>query len=162
MPLVAVAGTVALGVGTIHGRSMQPTFNPDTADWRQPDRVLLEKASVRRAHYTRGDVYFVTDPREPHRTLVKRLVGLPGDHVQRRPTFRRADAVVVVPAGHAWIESDESFHGQDSTTFGPVPLGLFKSRVVWILWPLDRFGPVPYRRYDRSRIVGKEDLRMVA
>ena len=42
------------GPASIHGRSMQPTFNPQGSDWN--DRVLVDKLSIRLYQYARGDV----------------------------------------------------------------------------------------------------------
>lgn len=61
---------------------------------------------------------------------------------------------ITIPANHAWVEGDASAKqpwikgpmraeakSRDSREFGPVPLGLIRSRVDWILWPLNHFGP---------------------
>lgn len=60
---------------------------------------------------------------------------------------------ITIPANHAWVEGDASAlqpkeahalraeaKSRDSREFGPVPLGLLRSRVEWIVWPLNRFG----------------------
>ena len=60
---------------------------------------------------------------------------------------------ITIPANHAWVEGDASAlqpwtkgplrpeaKSRDSREFGPVPLGLIRSRVECILWPLSHFG----------------------
>ncbi len=49
---------------------------------------LLQKAP------SRGDIVIFRDPSEPSKTLIKRLIGLPGDHVQMRE-------------GHLWINGKQ-------------------------------------------------------
>ncbi|KAG8979200.1 hypothetical protein FRB93_010331, partial [Tulasnella sp. JGI-2019a] len=45
---------------------------------------------------------------------------------------------------------DEPFKTKDSNTFGPASLGLVEAKVKYILWPLERFGPVPSTPPDTS------------
>lgn len=49
-------------------------------------------------------------------------------------TFR--SNVVVVPRGHVWVEGDNAANSLDSRQYGPIPLGLIRSRAVLRLWPL--------------------------
>lgn len=48
-------------------------------------------------------------------------------------TFR--NKMVCVPRGHVWLEGDNSENSIDSRTYGPVPMGLIKSRVFLRLYP---------------------------
>lgn len=43
--------------------------------------------------------------------------------------------VVVVPRGHVWLEGDNAANSSDSRQYGPVPLGLVRSRAVGRVWP---------------------------
>ncbi|KAJ1554114.1 hypothetical protein HK405_005968, partial [Cladochytrium tenue] len=198
----------------VDGRSMQPTLNPDTLRWGQRDWVLVDKLTPALTRSVpaappgpgggghgggrtvtalgRGDVVVMTAPFDPDVTLVKRVVGLPGDVVRVRrgaagvghasiggwsapvgggssstsggssrgdgataalvyegglahdddndvnptaPASATASApddgrpaVVRVPRGFCWVESDESFRGVDSNAFGPASLGLVRGR----------------------------------
>ncbi|WFD44239.1 hypothetical protein MPSI1_002905 [Malassezia psittaci] len=60
---------------------------------------------------------------------------------------------ITIPKNHAWVEGDASAlqpkqanvlraeaKSRDSREFGPVPLGLIRSRVELIVWPPSRFG----------------------
>jgi len=69
-----------------------------------------------------GDLVAVRDPRSPARTVVKR-VGTVG-----------ADGLTVV--------GDNPAASTDSRTFGPVPRGLVRGRVVYRYWPEGRRGRI--------------------
>jgi len=71
---------------------------------------------------------------------VKRIVALEGDIVKTLPPY--PDTEVTIPPGHVWVEGDESFHTEDSNIFGPIPLALINAKLTYIIWPLDRSGPL--------------------
>ncbi|XP_049532353.1 mitochondrial inner membrane protease subunit 1 [Anopheles darlingi] len=48
-------------------------------------------------------------------------------------------SIVTVPRGHLWIEGDNVQNSSDSRNYGPVPIGLVKSRAICRLWPLSEF-----------------------
>ncbi|KAJ3087885.1 hypothetical protein HK102_010066, partial [Quaeritorhiza haematococci] len=72
--------------GAVSGRSMQPTFNPNTSPSRR-DIVLLDRFSIARGRYTVGDVVFLSAPHDPDLMLIKRIVAVEGDLVQPREKF---------------------------------------------------------------------------
>jgi len=123
---------------TVNGRSMQPTLNPDSSTWR--DVVLFDRFSIALGRWHREDIVALKSPINPKILLVKRIVALAGDIVTTLPPY--PDKEVTIPPGHVWVEGDESFHTEDSNLFGPVPLALIDSKLTYILWPLDRSGPL--------------------
>ncbi|MFE4078195.1 signal peptidase I [Paenarthrobacter sp. YIM B13468] len=103
-------------------------------------------------------------------TYVKRVIGIPGDHVQccssegrltvngqvlEEPYVYRGDEPskqkfdVVVPEGRLWLMGDHRSRSADSRGLlgapggGMVPLDRVIGRPVQIIWPLDRFAEVP-------------------
>ncbi|KIL70170.1 hypothetical protein M378DRAFT_607283 [Amanita muscaria Koide BX008] len=128
----------SISIKQISGRSMQqPTLNPDSSIWK--DIAIFDRITpLFMRPYQRGDIVTVRSPTDPERTLIKRIVALEGDIVETRPPC--AEPEVEVPPGYIWIEGDESFRTNDSNLFGPVPLGLVESRLVFLVWPLDRIG----------------------
>lgn len=53
----------------------------------------------------------------------------------------------------SWLEGDNYQDSEDSrTAFGPIPLALFKSKAVWVCWPLSRWGPVE-TKWPRGRVL---------
>ncbi|KAG2171407.1 hypothetical protein INT43_009068 [Umbelopsis isabellina] len=134
---------------TVQGRSMQPTFNPDS-NKLTPDVVLLSHWGAIGHKFKRGEVVAMTSPHNPNLTITKRIIALEGDTVRPLPQSEQKSAVHV-PKGHCWVEGDESFHSRDSNFFGAVPLGLISSKVTYILWPLSRFGKVELKP-NRDRV----------
>ncbi|KAH8106111.1 LexA/Signal peptidase [Cristinia sonorae] len=121
-------------IRTVSGRSMQPTLNPDSSLSR--DVVVFSRIG----QLNREDVIALSSPSD-QKLIVKRLVALEGDRVKTLPPY--PDHEVVIPEGHAWVEGDEPFKSEDSNYFGPVPLGLVDSKLSFIVYPFQRFGPLP-------------------
>ncbi|EJD01443.1 LexA/Signal peptidase [Fomitiporia mediterranea MF3/22] len=135
-------------VKQISGRSMQPTLNPEPCIWK--DIVLFNRFSVHAAHdVRRGDVVSLRSPVKPNETVVKRVVALPGDTVQTLPPYPQKE--VKIPEGYCWVEGDEPFWTLDSNTWGPVPQALIDAKLVYILWPLNRFGSLKPRALRDTR-----------
>ncbi len=94
------------------GDSMRPTLEPG-------DRLVLSR--LRRARP--GDLVAVADPRQPQRTVVKRLVE-------------------VSPAGLT-VLGDNPAASTDSRAFGPVSADTVRGRVVYRYHPESRRGRLP-------------------
>ena len=56
-PVVVTANDLLVGPASVHGRSMQPSFNPEGST--SSDIVLVDKLSIRLYKYSRGDVVLV-------------------------------------------------------------------------------------------------------
>lgn len=59
---------------------------------------------------------------------------LPIDPTSMRRRLFRTN-LVVVPRGHVWVEGDNAANSLDSRQYGPIPLGLVRSRAVGRVWP---------------------------
>ncbi|KAL4075961.1 peptidase S24/S26A/S26B/S26C [Scleroderma citrinum] len=126
-------------VKTIRGRSMQPTFNPDTSTWN--DIVVFDRTSVKSGSpVSRGDIISLKNPTDDGKTLIKRVVAVAGDTIKTLPPYPLNE--VVVPEGHIWVEGDQPFRSLDSNSFGPIPLALVDAKPCYIVWPLHRLGPL--------------------
>ena len=88
-------------------------------------------------------------PEDPKKSLVKRIVGLPGDKIR---TCRGRGPKVLVPAGRCWIEGDNEANSNDSNTYGPVPIALIDARAMFIFWPPQHIG-----KLNRKKIESKEE-----
>lgn len=93
----------------VSGESMAPTLRP--GDWLLADT---------RAYATRlphpGEVVLASDPRDPQRTLVKRI--------------RYVDL-----EGRLWLEGDNASASTDSRDFGPIAASALCARVLLRYWP---------------------------
>lgn len=107
----------------VTGMSMAPGLLPG-------DRLV----AVRSRHYGVGDVVVVPDPREPSRSLVKRIAALPNSSVRLGSVAVEADDGEVVVLG------DNPFASTDSRTIGPVRLGDITGRCVYRYHPPQRAG----------------------
>ena len=103
--------------------------------------MLLRKYRVHKKNYLKvGDVVVLRSPLDPDILITKRIMALQGEAVRTRSLH--SQELTVIPPGHAWVEGDEKFHSRDSNFFGPVSLGLVQAKIVGILWPFTRAGPV--------------------
>jgi nickel-type superoxide dismutase maturation protease len=95
----------------VAGDSMRPTLEPG-------DRLVVWAPGPPRA----GDLVAVRDPRNPARTVVKRVAAVGGEGVT--------------------VVGDNTAASTDSRTFGPVPPELLRGRVVYRYWPEGRRGRI--------------------
>lgn len=111
----------------MHGPSMLPTLAVSG------EAVVEDRISVRLNRYNiaRGELLVLKSPLDPTRLICKRVIGLPGDTICVDPTGQKAPSTehVVVPKGHIWIMGDNAAWSRDSRDYGPVPIGLVKSKL---------------------------------
>ena len=126
---------------------MLPTFSAST-EWIVEDAISVKLIN---RPISRGDLIILSSPREPKQDICKRVLGLPGDTICVDPTGESSPDIpttehCIVPPGHIWIIGDNASNSRDSRLYGPVPIGLVKSRVVlrvsipvFFLFPSFRF-----------------------
>ncbi|MDH4228464.1 MAG: signal peptidase I [Nitrospirota bacterium] len=139
---------------SIPGDSMSPTLEAG-------ERVLVTIRATRDRAPQRGDIVVFAYPGEPHRLLVKRVIGLPGDHIEivdksvylngkpttvplawhSDPTTYPAGANprdnmsgITVPRGHYFVLGDNRDQSLDSRFFGFVPQTDMQGRARLIFW----------------------------
>lgn len=122
---------------------------------------------------TRGDVIVFTPP-EPgdQKPYIKRVIGLPGDHVQVTENFEvlvngvaldedyigdyRSECVLVsnfpycdvtVPEGHYFVMGDHRNNSQDSRFFSVVAEDRIIGKAWIVYWPMDNFGTIDHPNY---------------
>lgn len=188
---VLISGLVRsfwLDVYYIPSASMEPLF-------REGDRIIVSRTDFRAEPAGRGDIVVfdgrgsfapLNSGRAPvldvfagvghwiglsggDETYIKRVIGLPGDHVVccdaagrltvngqqvAEPYLYNGDAPselkfnVIVPPDRLWLMGDHRSLSADSRSLlgapggGMVPMGRVIGRPVQIIWPLDRFTAV--------------------
>lgn len=198
--IIAVALLISVIIKTfiaqafaIPSESMEDTLIPG-------DRILVNKLADDEDDLNRGDLVVFVDPGnwlddEPEENrsgwqqvlidvgeaiglvpqnvgdhLVKRIIGMPGDHVvccneeglitvngepiretYLKPGVTASDSAfdVTVPEGHVWLLGDNRSLSKDArfhhraTGFGFVPMSNIEGRAWLTVYPLDRFGTIP-------------------
>ncbi|KAJ1995105.1 hypothetical protein EDC05_001196 [Coemansia umbellata] len=116
------------------GPSMLPTINI------VGDFLLVERLPGWRKRIKIGEIVTFVSPLNPQKRASKRVLGMPGDVVCVDPTMDKL-AFVVVPRGHVWLQGDNYSNSTDSRTYGPVPMGLLRGRVLGCFLPSMRLLP---------------------
>jgi signal peptidase I len=138
----------------VEGTSMQPEL-------RDQDRLFIDKFFFRFEKITRGDVVVFHYPRDPEKSYIKRVIGLPGDtvvirqgrvfindqpineaYVPRRFRDTRSMGEMVVPPDEYFVMGDHRSISSDSRDFGPVDRDLIYGKATFIYWPADNMGVV--------------------
>lgn len=135
----------------VAGLSMAPAL--EDSDYLLVDRVFFSWEELKR-----GDIVVFRSPVD-QRFLVKRIAGLPGDHVHlssrgqvtingtREPSSALEDTSakgeLVVPEGGLYLLGDNAPLSQDSRAFGPVPAGRIYGRVLLRYFPPRPIPPPP-------------------
>jgi signal peptidase I len=147
--------TVAVQAVHVVGSSMNPSLQDN-------DLVLASRLDYRFHPPARGDIVIVQDPYDPSQNFIKRIVGLPGDHVLIRadhvylngirleepyvsqdwhttanwPAYPESPEGEVVPANSYFVLGDNRDHSSDSRLFGWVAQNQIEGRAVARFWPL--------------------------
>jgi signal peptidase I len=160
--VVAVAAsflirTFAIQTFVIPSKSMKPTLHVG-------DRILVNKLSVDFGSINVGDVIVFKAPPSEHCTsdgiadLVKRVIGLPGQHLTSKGNTIYADGKaikepwtyfhaigtpighVTVPKGTYFVMGDNRADSCDSRIWGTVPRSDIIGKVFVRVWPPSRVG----------------------
>jgi signal peptidase I len=138
----------------VEGTSMMPRLE-------NHDRLFINKFVYRFEAIDRGDVVVFHYPLDPAKSYIKRVIGLPGDHIQiiqghvwlngkllREPyvpaRYRDNDsmAAVTVPPDCYFVMGDHRSISSDSRAFGPVERSLIYGKAEFIYWPAKDAGVV--------------------
>lgn len=143
----------------VRGASMEPNFH----DY---EYLVVDELSYRLREPERGEVVVLKDPLDPSQYFIKRIVGLPGEHIVVRDGTVRIngkkldetqyldDSVrttghddVTLQESEYYLMGDNRSASLDSRVFGPLDKSEFVGR-TWIrAWPLteiELFSPFTY------------------
>ncbi|HZB88604.1 MAG TPA: signal peptidase I [Terracidiphilus sp.] len=138
----------------VEGTSMLP-------DLEDHDRLFINKFVYQFQSIHRGDVVVFHYPRDPEKSYIKRVIGLPGDRIwidqgrvwlngqPQRESYvpdkyrdSRSMAEMVVPADSYFMMGDHRSISSDSREFGPVERELIYGKAVFVYWPARDAGVV--------------------
>ena len=148
--LLLVSYGFFFNLSVVRGSSMAPGI-------QDGDRILVEPWSYLFGPIDRGDVIVLRYPLDPEIDYIKRVIGLPGDHITLargqvwvngvhldEPYVQSIDPsstlTVDVSRGNYFVLGDNRPRSSDSREFGFVPEGYVRGRVDLRLWPPTRAG----------------------
>ncbi len=129
----------------VQGQSMEPTLH-------NHEYILVEKVGYWFTSPQRGDIVVFKAPPQPTEDYIKRVIGLPGDHVVVRnghvyingkpltepyiaaPPDYNDDKIV--PNGYLYVLGDNRQNSSDSHAWGLLPRGNIIGRAIVGYWPL--------------------------
>jgi signal peptidase I len=138
----------------VEGTSMLPRLE-------DRDRLFINKFVYRVTAIERGDVVVFRYPRDPEKSYIKRVIGLPGDRLRIDrgqvwlngmrldesyvpEEFRDTKSIpeMVVPDDAYFMMGDHRSISSDSREFGPVERSLIYGKAVFVYWPTRDAGVV--------------------
>lgn len=136
----------------VEGTSMMPNLSDQ-------ERIFINKFVYHWEAVERGDVVVFKYPRDPSKSYIKRVIGLPGDKVQidegrvyvngvllgetyvpPQYTDERSYEGITVPAHSYFVLGDHRNLSNDSRDFGPVHEGYIYGKAVFAYWPVEKVG----------------------
>lgn len=141
----------------VKGASMEPNFHDG-------EYILTNKFEYRFEAPKRGDVIVFKSPQNPDIDFIKRIIGLPGDHIRLEnnrfyingqileetylaPTlytyygsYLREGQEIIVPEEDYFVSGDNRPRSSDSREWGPIHRSSIIGKSQLRYWPFDRFG----------------------
>lgn len=141
----------------IEGNSMQAVLSDQ-------ERVIISKLAVRNGGIERFDIVVLYKPGEPGKSIIKRVIGLPGEIIEIKkgdvyidekkiiePYLKKEKDVMyrsidmnplLIHKGHYFVIGDNRPVSQDSRVFGPVHKSYIYGKPILRYWPFSRFGRI--------------------
>ena len=136
----------------VEGGSMEPGLEDQ-------ERIFINKLVYRLESIERGDIIVFRYPRDPRKSFIKRVIGLPGDHIRiayghvyvngeelSEPYVpsdyldARSYSDIVVPGNSYFVLGDHRSMSNDSREFGPVMRSYIYGKAVFGYWPMEKLG----------------------
>jgi signal peptidase I len=136
----------------VEGTSMMPTL-------QDQERVFINKFVYRLEPIERGDVVVFRYPRDTSKSYIKRVIAVPGDHVQIEDGLVyvnghqiaenyvpqiyedvRSYPATIVPPHSYFVLGDHRNLSNDSRDFGSVDQSYIYGKAVFGYWPVAKLG----------------------
>jgi len=136
----------------VEGGSMEPGLEDQ-------ERIFINKMVYRWESIERGDIIVFRYPRDPRKSFIKRVIGVPGDQVRisyghvyingkrieedyvpAEFLDSRSYPLTVIPPGSYFVLGDHRSMSNDSRDFGPVQRSYIYGKAVFGYWPVDKLG----------------------
>lgn len=139
----------------VEGGSMMPSLT-------NKERIFVNKFVYHLEPIGRGDIVVFRYPRDPALSFIKRVIGVPGDHIRIDdgqvyvngkaleedylfPAFvdrEQSFPEIVVPPQNYFVMGDHRNMSDDSRDFGTLDASYIYGKASFVYWPLDRMGRV--------------------
>ena len=143
--LIFIVVQAAMESRVVEGACMEPNLYTG-------QRVLVMKSAYWFDDPHRGEVIIFKSTQDPDRTLIKRVIGMPGDniaitdgevYINGSPLdepyaqgFTSPDSTKVVPAGNYFVMGDNRESSTDSRSWGMLPRENIIGKAWLCYWPL--------------------------
>ena len=144
----------------VDGFSMRPTLDDG-------EFVLVSKLSYRFGEFKRGDIVVFHFPLNPDEELIKRVIGLPGDHVRVDGSQLYLNGELMsegyiaeaplysgewtVAEGYLFVLGDNRNNSNDSKDWGMLPQENVVGKAVLIYWPPPMWGALDHAEVSASQ-----------
>ena len=138
----------------VEGTSMLPEL-------KDQERIFVNKFVYRFEKISRRDIVVFWYPRDPSKSFIKRIIGLPGDTVEIRsgtvyvngepldepylvPEFadKRTMPARYIDPGYYFVMGDDRKFSSDSRVWGLVPEKYIYGKAVFRYWPVSQIGSI--------------------
>ena len=138
----------------VEGTSMLPGL-------QDQERIFVNKFVYKFEAIQRGDIVVFHDPLDPSKSYIKRVIGVPGDHIRivdgmvyvnDQPLTEpyvpseyfdiRSMVETTVPENSYFVLGDHRSMSNDSRDFGPVGQNYIFGKAVLVYWPVDKLSMV--------------------
>lgn len=141
----------------IRGNSMDTTLKDE-------ERVIISRLSLKTGIINRFDIVVLNKPIEPGKSIIKRVIGLPGEIIEIKEGdvyinnkkleqpfldgtgnfMNKADYMKpqLIEPDHYFVMGDNRAVSRDSRNYGPVQAKYIYGKTLFRYWPFSRMGKI--------------------
>ncbi len=131
---------------------------------KDQERIIISRLALKTGAINRFDIVVLYKPNEPNKSLIKRIIGLPGELIEikdgevyindkkldqpflagkENPLYKKDNMKpLLIEQDHYFVMGDNRAVSQDSRNFGPVPATYIFGKTIFRYWPLSRLGKI--------------------